>query len=157
MTDTVTPKAPARKTLGVRAEAATPREDAARHWAPAGERAERLKERARAERREMSEAEAALWSRLSGSQMGGIKFTRKAVVGSAIVDFSCSSRWVAVSITPAGVSPEVGALQDRKLAEAGIRTLRFAEADVLADLDRVVKTIAHLINTPFARPGARRK
>lgn len=141
-----------RKTLSVRTDA--PKDNAAKRWKPGAERAERLKERAREERRHLTPAEEALWERLSGAQMGGIKFTRKAVVGSAIVDFACSQRWLAVSITAEGASDEVAALQDRKLTEAGIRVLRFAEAEVLNDLDRVARDIAHLLNEPFERPAS---
>ncbi|MDF8333266.1 endonuclease domain-containing protein [Novosphingobium cyanobacteriorum] len=140
-----------RKTLSVRTDAA-PKDSADKRWKPSAEREERLKERAREERRHMSDAERALWARLSGAQLGGIKFTRKAVVGSTIVDFTCPSRWLVVAITPEGVSPEVGELQDRKLADAKIRVLRFAEADVLADLDRVTQQIVRAINEPFERP-----
>ena len=122
-------------------------------WTPSAERAERLKERARTLRRELSEAEAALWERLSGARLGGMKFTRKAVVGSAIVDFACPSRWVVVSLSGAQANPDLDALQDRKLIEAGIRVLRFTDEEVLTDLDRVTKEIATLVNTPFDRPG----
>jgi very-short-patch-repair endonuclease len=140
-----------RKTLSVRTDAA-PKDSADKRWKPSAEREERLKERAREERRHMTEAEKALWERLSGAQMGGIKFTRKAVVGSTIVDFACSSRWLVVAITPEGVSAEVGELQDRKLADAKIRVLRFTDADVLSDLDRVTRQIAQTVNEPFERP-----
>ncbi|MEO0031256.1 MAG: hypothetical protein RIS94_1014 [Pseudomonadota bacterium] len=144
-----------RKTLSVRTDAA-PKDNAEKRWKPGVERAERLKERAREERRHLTPAEEALWSRLSGAQMGGIKFARKTVVGSAIVDFACSSRWLVISITAEGASAEVATLQDRKLTEAGIRVLRFAEADVLEDLDRVALQIAHTVNEPFERPASAR-
>lgn len=122
-------------------------------WTPSPERLERLKDRARTMRREQSPAEAALWERLSGSRLGGMKFTRKAVVGSTIVDFACPSRWVVVSLSGAAANPEVDALQDRKLIEAGIRVARYTDEEVLADPDRVAKDIATLVNTPFDRPG----
>lgn len=122
-------------------------------WIPSAERLERLKERARTLRRDQTPAEAALWERLSGSRLGGMKFLRKAVVGSVIVDFACPSRWVVVSLSGTGANPEVDALQDRKLAEAGIRVLRFTEEQVLTELDRVTREIATLVNTPFDRPG----
>ncbi|MBC2670557.1 endonuclease domain-containing protein [Novosphingobium piscinae] len=141
-----------KRTLTIRADApsALPRQDS---WTPSPERAERLKERARTLRRELSEAETALWDKLSGARLGGIKFTRKAVVGSVIVDFACPSRWVVVSLSGEGANPELDALQDRKLTEAGIRVLRFTDDEVLTDIDRVTKEIATLVHTPFDRPG----
>ena len=106
-----------------------------------------------ASRREQTPAEAALWDKLSGARLGGMKFTRKAVVGSVIVDFACPSRWVVVSLSGDAANPEVDALQDRTLTEAGIRVLRFTDSEVLTDPDRVAKEIATLVNTPFDRPG----
>ena len=122
-------------------------------WIPSPERLERLKERARTLRRESREAETVLWGQISGARLGGIKFTRKAVVGSVIVDFACPSRWVVVSLSGAEANPELDALQDRKLIEAGIRVLRYSDDEVLTDLDRVTKDISMIVNTPFARPG----
>ena len=122
-------------------------------WIPSPERLERLKERARTLRRESREAETVLWGQISGARLGGIKFTRKAVVGSVIVDFACPSRWVVVSLSGAEANPELDALQDRKLIEAGIRVLRYSDDEVLTDLDRVTKDISMIVNTPFDRPG----
>ena len=141
-----------KRTLSIRTDVPSLGADPAA-WNPSPERAERLKERARTLRRELSEAEASLWERLSGSRLGGMKFTRKAVVGTVIVDFACPSRWVVVSLSGAQANPDLDLLQDRKLAEAGIRVLRFTDEEVLTDIDRVTKEIATLVNTPFARPG----
>lgn len=128
---------------------------APRGWAVSPERLARLKDRARVLRREPTPAEEALWQRLSGGQVGGLKFTRKTVVGSAIVDFACPSRWIVVSLSTDGSNAEVEALQDRKLAEAGIRVLRFTESEVLAQPDRVTREIATLASAPFERKGRR--
>ena len=141
-----------KRTLTIRPEAPSAAPDPA-GWTPSPERLERLKERARTLRREQTPAEAALWEKLSGARLGGMKFTRKAVVGSVIVDFACPSRWVVVSLSGDEANPEVDALQDRKLTEAGIRVLRFTDSEVLTDPDRVAKEIATLVNTPFDRPG----
>jgi len=119
------------------------------------ERLQRLKDRARELRREMTPAEELLWARLSGNKLGGIKFSRKTVVGSAIVDFACPSRWVVVSLSGPDTNSELEAMQDRGLADLGIRTLRFTEAEVLDDADRVAGQIATLVNTPFERGGRR--
>lgn len=121
-------------------------------WSVSPERLERLKERARTLRRHLTPAEECLWQRLSGGKVGGLKFSRKAVVGSAIVDFACPSRWLVVALSGGGANAEVEALQDRKLAEVGIRVLRFTEAEALEDTDRVVHQIASVANQPFERP-----
>ena len=136
-----------KKTLSIRADTAP-----ARAAPPSADRLARLKDRARVLRREPTEAENLLWDRLSGARLGGVKFTRKAVVGTTIVDFACPARWVVVSLSGAERNAEVESLQDRTLTDLGIRVLRFAEDDVLADADAVAAQIAATVNTPFERP-----
>lgn len=144
-----------RKTLGV-SLAAAPKQDATAGFAVTGARLERLKERAREQRRNPTEAQQALWAELSGAKLGGVKFTRQAVVGSSVVDFACPSRWIVVSISPLDANPEVDSLQDKKLADVGVRVLRFTEDMVLGRLDEVVKTINAEVNKPFDKRKARR-
>ena len=144
----------ARKTLGV-SRAAEPKADARAAFNVTGARLERLKERAREMRRHPTDAQKALWAELSSSKLGGVKFTRQAVVGSSVVDFACPSRWIVVSISPVDANPEVDSLQDKKLADVGIRVLRFTEDMVLARLDEVVDTINAEVNKPFDKRRAR--
>ena len=143
-----------RKTLGI-SRNAEPKADARNGFNVTGARLERLKERAREQRRNPTEAQKALWAELSGSRLGGVKFTRQAVVGSSVVDFACPSRWIVVAISPIDANPEVDALQDRKLADVGIRVLRFTEDMVLHRLDEVVQTINAEVNRPFDKRRAR--
>lgn len=145
-----------RKTLGI-SRAAAPKADATAGFAATGARLDRLKERARDQRRHPTDAQRALWAELSGSKLGGVKFTRQEVVGSTIVDFSCPSRWIVVSLSGEGANPEVDALQDRKLTDVRVRVLRFAEAEVLADLEGVVRAITAEVNKPFDKRAARRQ
>jgi Uncharacterized protein conserved in bacteria len=144
-----------RKTLGI-SRASAPKADARSSFNLTGPRLDKLKERAREQRRHPTEAQKALWTELSGSRLGGVRFTRQAVVGSAIVDFACPSRWIVVQLSPDGANAEVDALQDKKLADVGVRVLRFAEAEVLADIDAAMKTITAEINQPFDKRAARR-
>ena len=144
----------ARKTLGI-SRTAEPKADARAGFAATGARLERLKERAREQRRHPTDAQKALWAELSGSKLGGVKFTRQAVVGSSVVDFACPSRWIVVSLSGEGANPEIDALQDRKLREVGIRVLRFNEADVLADVETVARAINAEVNKPFDRRAVR--
>ncbi|MET1754103.1 DUF559 domain-containing protein [Novosphingobium sp. RD2P27] len=145
-----------RKTLGISREA-TPKADVKVGFAATGARLEKLKERARSQRRSPSPAQEALWKQLSGSRLGGVKFTRQTIVGSVIVDFACPARWVVVMISPEDANAEVDALQDKKLSDVGVRVLRFAESEVLADLEPVVKTIAAEVNKPFDKRAAARR
>lgn len=148
----------ARKTLGI-SRASAPRADAATARAGfnvTGARLETLRERAKDMRRHPTEAQAALWAELSGSKLGGVKFTRQAGVGSTIVDFACPSRWIVIQISPEGANAEVETLQDGKLRQVGVRVLRFAAAEVLSDTDAVLKAINAEVNQPFDKRAARR-
>jgi len=144
----------ARKTLSLRGPAE--RKDAAPRtaWNVSETRRERLKEMARAMRREPTDAEKALWARLANQQVGGFKFHRQVVIGSTIVDFACPARWLVVEIS-GDANAEVAALQDRKLADVGVRVLRFAEAQVLEDGDAVVTAILEELKKPFDRRAER--
>jgi very-short-patch-repair endonuclease len=123
-------------------------------WNVSDTRRERLKEMARAMRREPTEAEKALWARLSGQKLGGFKFHRQVVIGSTIVDFACPARWLVVEIT-GETNAEVAAIQDNKLADVGVRVLRFSEEQVLGDPEPVVAAILAELEKPFDRRAER--
>lgn len=143
-----------RKTLGISVSSSA--RPAKGTFSLSGARLEKLKERARDQRRSPTPAQAALWAQLSGSKLGGVKFTRQFVLGSVLVDFACPSRWIAVLISPEGANAEVDALQDKKLTDVGVRVLRFAEAQVLEDIAPVVRAISAEVNKPFDKRSARR-
>ena len=145
-----------RKTLGISIESG-PKADPKTGFAATGARLDKLKDRARSQRRAPTPAQAALWDKLDASRLGGIKFTRQAIVGSTLVDFACPARWLVVVLSPEGASAEVDALQDKKLTAVGVRVLRFAESAVLEDIDAVTKAISVEVNKPFTKPGARPK
>ena len=126
--------------------------DRTRAWTVSPARAEQLKQRARDMRRNPTEAQKALWQRLKDKQCG-FTFNREVVMGSAIVDFACKTRWLVVETGGDSESETtLAALSDRKLTDVGVRVLRFADADVLADTDAVVKAIKDELQKPFERP-----
>ncbi|PEQ12174.1 hypothetical protein B2G71_13640 [Novosphingobium sp. PC22D] len=144
-----------RKKLGV-SRAAAPKVDARTGFAVTGARLDKLKEWAREQRRNPTEAQKALWEQLSDSKVGGVKFTRQAVVGSTVVDFACPSRWIVVLISPPGANAEVLSLQDKKLTDVGVRVLRFSEDAVLGEMAQVIEAIAAEVTKPFDKRAARR-
>ena len=119
-------------------------------WNVSETRRERLKEMARAMRREPTEAEKALWAQLANQKLGGFKFHRQVVIGSTIVDFACPARWLVVEIT-GETTAELAALQDKKLADVGVRVLRFSDEQVLEDGDAVVAATLAELQKPFDR------
>jgi very-short-patch-repair endonuclease len=143
-----------RRTLSLRGPAQRKDEAPRQSWNVSETRRERLKEMARTNRRNPSEAEKALWPRLAGQKLGGFKFHRQVVVGSAIVDFACPARWLVVDVS-SEANAEVLAIQDRKLTEVGIRVLRFSPDEVLEDVDSVSKAILEELQKPFNRRAER--
>ena len=144
-----------RKTLSLRGPAerngdAPPRTA----WNVSETRRERLKEMARAMRREPTEAEKALWARLANQKLGGFKFHRQVVIGSTIVDFACPARWLVVEVS-GDTNAEVSAIQDNKLADVGIRVLRFSDEQVLEDGDAVAAATLEELKKPFDRRAER--
>ena len=130
--------------------------DRTRAWKVSASRQEALKERARDMRRNPTEAQQALWERLKDKQCG-FTFNREVVMGSAIVDFACKTRWLVVETGGDGESETtLAALSDRKLTDVGVRVMRFADAEVLADTDAVVKAIKDELQKPFEKPQIER-
>ncbi|MDG2004127.1 MAG: DUF559 domain-containing protein [Novosphingobium sp.] len=144
-----------KKTLSIRAEAeGQSPSDPRQSWGISPARQERLKDHARQMRRNPTEPEIALWDRLQGQKLGGFKFQRKQVVGSAIVDFACPARWLVVDVDgDAHDTPAIDALRDKKLTDVGIRVLRFAAGQVMQDGDGVCETILAELEKEFEKPG----
>lgn len=121
-------------------------------WKVSLARAAQLKDRARDMRRNPTEAQALLWEELKDKKCG-FTFNRVVVMGSTIVDFAAKTRWLVVEVGGTdGAEATIAALSDRKLQEVGVRVMRFAEDQVLAELDQVVKSIKDELQKPFERP-----
>ncbi|MCK9540885.1 MAG: DUF559 domain-containing protein [Novosphingobium sp.] len=142
-----------RKTLKLRDTASS----GGKGWGISAARLDKLQDYAREMRRNPTESEQRLWTRLANGQLGGFKFRRQAVVGSAIVDFACPARWLCVEIDgETHVNPEVDALRDRKLTDVGLRVLRFTNRQVMEELDGVCEAILLELQKPFDRRTAAR-
>ena len=135
----------ARKTLKIRTPSA---EDAApalkkkgRGWEISEKRLDVLHEQARELRRHSSEAHKALAERFAKADLGRYKFTRHAVVGSAIVDFNCHNLGMAVDIDEEGEDETLARRRDKSLAAVGIRVMRIKAADILENIDDVLARI----------------
>ena len=98
--------------------------------------------RARALRRRSTPAEQALWARLRGRQLGA-KFRRQQPLGPYIADFFCEEARLVVEVdgAPHFPRPRRDIVRDAMLRLAGLTVLRFTNADVLGDPDRVLEGI----------------
>ncbi|MEP2236368.1 MAG: DUF559 domain-containing protein [Alteripontixanthobacter sp.] len=133
-----------RKTLNLR----EPSDDSApaikkkgRGWEISEKRLDALHERAREMRRFPSAAHTALAEKFAKADLGRHKFTRHAVVGSAIVDFNCHSLGMAIDIDEEGEDEALAKRRDKSLESVGIRVMRIKAADILDDMDAVLARI----------------
>ena len=112
-----------------------------RGWEISESRLDALHERAREMRRHSSEAHKALAERFAKADLGRYKFTRHAVVGSAIVDFNCHLLGMAIAIDEPEQDDALAKRRDNSLEAVGIRVMRIAAADILSNMDAVLARI----------------
>ena len=104
-----------------------------------------LKDKARQLRKNLTDSEAALWSRLRHKQLLGIQFYRQKPIGEYIVDFFAPRAKLVIEVD--GSQHLVGehALKDRSrdryLASIGLKVLRFNSREVLEESNAVVEVI----------------
>jgi very-short-patch-repair endonuclease len=108
-----------------------------------GDRPRGALDRARELRRNRTEAEAHLWSRLRRRQLGGQKFRRQVPIGRYIVDFACPAACLVVEVDGGqhDLATEADASRDAWLTERGYRVLRFWNNQVLAETEAVLEDI----------------
>ncbi|MFA9201740.1 MAG: endonuclease domain-containing protein [Cypionkella sp.] len=135
-----------RKTLQLRspdetADAAPAIRKKGRGWEISEKRLDVLHEQARELRRHSSVAHKALAEKFAAADLGRWKFTRHAVIGSAIVDFGCPHLGLAIMLDEEGADPTLATRRDKSLEAVGIRVMRIAAADVLGDMEGVLARI----------------
>jgi very-short-patch-repair endonuclease len=111
-----------------------------------------LKKSARQLRKNMTDSERALWSRLRGKQLYGVQVYRQKPIGEYIVDFYVPKARLVVEVDGSqhSESEHAEAEKDRKrdayMNTVGIQVLRFRNIDVLKETDAVVDIIARTIS-----------
>lgn len=101
---------------------------------------------ARRLRRESTEAERLLWSKLRAGRLAGFPFKRQVPCCGCILDFACVSRKLAVELDGSQHAESVrDVVRDDVLAREGWRILRFWNNELYANLDGVLETILHAL------------
>ena len=99
---------------------------------------------ARSLRRNMTEAEAVLWSKLRDRQIEGVKFRRQVEIGPFIADFVCLERRLVVEVDGGqhADASEKDAARTAVIAEHGFEVVRFWNSEVLGNTSGVIDAIA---------------
>ena len=104
-----------------------------------------LIEKAKENRNNPTEAEAALWSQLSNKQLEGYKFRQQHLIGDFIVDFVCLSKKLVIEVD-GGIHKETKEYDEERtkiLADRGFEVLRFKNEEVLGDIDAVLEKVSN--------------
>lgn len=114
----------------------------------------------RAMRRDPTEPERRLWAGLRSRQLAGLKFRRQVWLVDYIADFYCADLRLVIEVD--GDDHAVREAADRhrseRLAREGFRIVRFANADIMDNIEGVLEAIlmtARAIPSPShpAAPG----
>jgi len=103
----------------------------------------KLKQLAKALRKNATLAEVILWNHLKGGKMLGCDFHRQKPIGNYIVDFFCSDRMLAIEIDGSTHGDRLAEDEKRQkeLEEMGVRFLRFRDSGVKNNLNDVLRAI----------------
>ncbi|MGN6308340.1 MAG: endonuclease domain-containing protein [Xanthobacteraceae bacterium] len=117
--------------------------------------------RARALRKNLPDAERALWSMLRGHRLNDLGFRRQFPIGPFIADFVCHTAHLVIEIDGGQHFSDAGELRDARrtayIESQGFRVLRFSNHDVLANRSGVLKTIAAAVEESAPAPTLPRK
>lgn len=115
--------------------------------------ADGLRERAKALRRNLTEAEKKLWAILRLRQMDGHKFRRQVPFGRYVADFACHEARLIVEVDGGQHDPslEPEARRLEYLSREGYRVLRFWNNDVLENPEGVHAAITKTLRGPNAQ------
>jgi very-short-patch-repair endonuclease len=99
--------------------------------------------RARAMRREPTDAEQRLWKLLRSKQLAEYKFRRQHPIGPYIADFACFSAKLVIELDGGQHAERIQYDEQRRLVleRAGWRVIRFGNPDVLANAEGVAETV----------------
>jgi very-short-patch-repair endonuclease len=104
-----------------------------------------LKGKARRLRRNLTDSEAVLWSRLRDQQLLGIQFYRQKPIGEHIVDFFAPKAKLVLEVDGSQHMNADHAQKDRRrdgyLASLGLKVLRFNSREVLKESNAVMEAI----------------
>jgi len=105
----------------------------------------KIKTTARTLRKNMTDSELKLWSRIRRKQIFGLQFYRQRPIGNYIVDFYCPKAQLVLEVDGLQHMQELAVRKDNYrdsyLKQQGIKVLKFDNLQVLKQLDAVVEKV----------------
>ena len=113
--------------------------------------------RARQLRKDVTEAELALWRHLRLRQLRGCKFRRQQPIGNYIVDFVCFEKRLIIEVDGGEHSAQAAydSERDTWLESQGFSVVRFWNNQVLTEVETVKEVILDALASPPTRGGRR--
>lgn len=104
----------------------------------------------RRNRKDMTDAETALWSIIRNKQLG-YKFRRQYIIGDYITDFACIEKHLILEVDGGYHFTDEQRKEDeirtQFISRMGFRVLRFANGEVIADTESVKNKIKQILLT----------
>lgn len=118
------------------------------------ERATTTRDLSRRLRREQTDVERKLWSRLRSRNLGGAKFRRQHPIGPYIADFCYPERGLVIELDGGHHAQQAESDRHRQafLETNGYRVLRFWNNEMMGNLDGVLERIAEATSNPHPSP-----
>ncbi len=105
---------------------------------------------ARRLRRNMTDAERLLWSKLRNKQLENQKFRRQHPLGPYVVDFYCPTKCLVIEVDGGQHYTHKGEQRDKRreeyLTKYGLIILRYSDKDILTNLNIVLQDILNKMN-----------
>lgn len=109
----------------------------------------KLRKLSRELRKNMTDAERLLWSKIRRRQLRGRQFYRQKPIGNYIVDFYCPSAKLIIELDGGQHFTEEGKekdkIRDSHLRNLGLKIRRYSDIDVLKNIDGVLRDINGLL------------
>jgi len=116
-----------------------------------------LKETVRTLRKNMTDSELKLWSRIRRRQMHGLQFYRQRPIGHYIVDFYCPQAQLVLEVDGSEhinkYKNSKDQYRDHYLKQQGVRVLKFDNLQVLHQIDAVIERIYRSIASRISFRG----
>ncbi|MHB8093093.1 MAG: endonuclease domain-containing protein [Syntrophales bacterium] len=104
-----------------------------------------LKQFSRELRKNMTDAENLLWSRIRGKQIKNCQFYRQKIIGNYIADFYSPKAKLVIELDGGqhyhGDGEKKDAQRDAYMTRLGLKVLRFSDRDVFENLEGILEEI----------------